>query len=476
MDLLARLHVVRSRWLRASLLGLVGLSFGCTDSGASDDGAGDDSASSAPSSVAPVDPTATALSPSTPASASSSVPGSDNVPTAPIPEAPPGDSAEVGEHCLPPEQSGAAATSSTPPAATPVEGDASTQAPITSALESAPGAPDSQPPSTADAGAGATQAPFTFFAFGDAHAGQQSNADEVFAQATRQMAELDPNAVAAFNNGDLVEDSTDAAWLAHDAAIDGAGFIKSSAEFGSGIVYLAATDNHDRGFPFESLEWLDRWNMHLPAQAALGHTGTDGIYYSVTYQDSLFIVLDSQHPSSAQTAWLKQLLASPEAQAASTKIAFFHQPVYPCTNEHPAFADGLAWVDLFEQSGVKLSFVSHQHMYQRTCALRAGKCNAAGDGVVYQELGPVAAQNFRQPNLSTATVTGVDAEGSPRSDSYACSGADSIVQSEKTDSNPFCHVTVSGCMIEGECYLIGESTPFDTWQVDECTLRLDPSQ
>ena len=249
-----------------------------------------------------------------------------------------------------------------------------------------------------------------------------------------------------------------------------ASFRPDLTSFGSGIRYLATTDNHDRGFPIERANWLALWNQHLPGQMGLGHTAADGIYYAVTYQNTMFIVLDSQRPSAAQTSWLATLLASSAAKDAQVKLAFFHQPVYPCISEHPPFADGLAWVDLFEKNNVHLVFVSHMHMYDRTCPLRAGMCRTDGTGVVFQQLGPLGANNFRTIDRTMVTVTGTDAAGGPRTDTYRCSGSGSIVATSRSNVNDFCHVRVEGCRIIGACYVVqaGNTTPFDTWEVRGC--------
>jgi hypothetical protein len=202
---------------------------------------------------------------------------------------------------------------------------------------------------------------------------------------------------------------------------------------------------------------------------ALGHNGTDGIYYSVTYANTLFIMLDSQHPSADQTSWLKMTLASDAAQKAEVKIAFFHEPVYPCSTDHPPFADGLAWLDLFEKNRVHLVFVSHMHYYDRTCPLVGATCKTDGTGVVYQQLGPLGANNFRTVDRTTVTVTGTDASGAARSDTYACSGTKNIFMKQMTNLNTFCHVHVKGCQIAGDCYKVGGgNTPIDSWTVDGC--------
>ncbi|HET9956634.1 MAG TPA: metallophosphoesterase [Polyangiaceae bacterium] len=312
---------------------------------------------------------------------------------------------------------------------------------------------------------------YSFFAFGDAHAGQNDRANSSLKTAVAQMKRLDASAVLAISNGDLVEDSSAPDWAAHDAAISLMFDPKTTLSAPGMPRYLAAMDNHDQGFPVPRSDWLAQWNQHLPGQQLLGHNGKDGIYYAVVYADTLFIVLDSLHPSAAQTKWLASLFESPETARIPVKLAFFHEPIYACSSEHPAFAAGLAWADLFETQGVKLVFVSHLHFYDRTCPLWRGACRADGKGVVYQQLGPLGANNFRTVDLAQAKVSGKDYAGNARTDNFACSGANSVFLKSRTNVNDFCHVRVEGCRVTGNCYEVGEQTsePFDTWQVDACT-------
>ena len=93
-----------------------------------------------------------------------------------------------------------------------------------------------------------------------------------------------------------------------------------------------------------------------------------------------------------------------------------------------------------------------------------------GTGVVFQQLGPLGANNFRTIDRTNVTVTGTDSSGNARTDKYACTGASSIFPKVKTNVNDFCHVHIKGCQIMGDCYEVaaGNDTPFDSWTVDGC--------
>lgn len=320
------------------------------------------------------------------------------------------------------------------------------------------------------AGSAGAENHFSFFAFGDAHAGQNATANATLRTAMLQMAKVDPGVAFGVNDGDLVEDSTAVAWRDHDTAVMSGNLHSEATSFGGMARYLAVVDNHDLGFPFMKNEWLMLWNQHLPGQVMLGHNADDGVYYSFSYQSTLFIALDSVHPSAAQDDWLASVLASPEAQSARVRIAIFHEPVYICSTEHPPFAGGVRWVDSFEKNRVKLVFTAHTHVYERTCPLLRGRCSTDPSAIVFQGVGPVAANNFRTVDVKTAKVSGKDAANKDRVDDYSCSGDASILRVSKVNTNTFCHVQVDGCRIIGACYEVSADNPqaFDSWEVNGC--------
>lgn len=319
-----------------------------------------------------------------------------------------------------------------------------------------------------DAGFAGGSTSFSFFAFGDTHLAQGGAANDNFNAALVQMNQIDPDALAGFNNGDLVDDATANNWALLDMAIQLSMFRKDVDSFEGAPRFLAVLGNHDLGFPTARADWLTQWNQHLPNQVSLGHNGQDGVYYSVSLRDALVIALDSQHPSSMQTAWLQALLTGAQANASKVKIALFHQPVYPCSSVHSPFEEGLAWVDLFERYGVRLVLVSHLHDYERTCPMRGGACSPGG--VTYVNLGPIGATNYRTADRSQGQVDGQSADGQPRTDRFDCAGSEKILDFSKSGANSFCRVQVNGCRVTGSCFLVaaGSSLPFDSWQVDMC--------
>jgi hypothetical protein len=310
---------------------------------------------------------------------------------------------------------------------------------------------------------------FSFFVFGDSR-----TFPATLERSVRNMIALDPKAVAAFTTGDLTDTGEAAEWDAHQAALacgapdpcvsnDPLGIVRQSrfrtdvATFGPYVRYIAALGNHD----LASFGWFERWNQYLPGQRDLGVNAEDGIYFHLTIANTLFIVLDSNHPSDQQTAWLEAVLSDPEAASARFRFALFHDPIYPCDAKPPA-AWLMPWVEIFERYALDVAFVSHSHTYERTCAMLGGHC-AAG-GVVYLDTGTVAAPpRDVWPTLSGTVV------GTTRTDNYDCR---EILQSYLGLYNQFCHLRIQGCAATVRCYTFDApetgAEAFDTWVLDRC--------
>lgn len=306
---------------------------------------------------------------------------------------------------------------------------------------------------------------FSFFVFGDMHAGPTAF-DARTQIAMAQMKQIDADAIGAVSNGDLVDVVSDAQWAQHDSLVALGGFQREEAcsgSFADTPRYFGTLGDHDSTIG----SWFASYNQHLPAQQALGVNGEDGSYYSVKFANALYIMLDSEHLSDAQTSWLRATLSSPEATSAELKFMFFHEPVYSCSSRHAPVAEELPWIDLAEQNGVNVVFGSHTHLYTRSCAKRAGACSDDG-GVVYVETGPLGGEP-RALDVTAATVSGMDAAGNDRSDTYHCSVGDDLMAAQDL-VNDFCHVRVDGCTATFNCYEVaeGNSTPFDSWSVSGC--------
>ena len=311
---------------------------------------------------------------------------------------------------------------------------------------------------------------FGFFVFGDAHIGPPANDDNV-RQGLSAMRRIDPNAIAVFSNGDLTDTGSKNEWARHDSLLTEAHLLENSecsASFGSQMRYFASVGDHDIIDP----GWYDSWSSHLGISHVSVPSTSPAVYFSLTYANTLFIILDSEHVSSAensysdpQTQWLaSQLVAS----GATHKFLFFHRPTYSCNGRHEPFSPGLPWIDLAEKYGVGMIFNSHTHVYERSCPRAQGTCTGNASGVVFVQTGALGGTP-RDIDMTTGTVTGTNALGEARTDSYTCSPG----SSPPNPLNDFCHVGIDECKIVLNCYRLGDAsdTPFDSWTMDNCLQR-----
>jgi len=308
-----------------------------------------------------------------------------------------------------------------------------------------------------------------FFVAGDTRSDPARLEDNV-----RSMNELDPDAIACFNGGDIVADGMASQWDDHHAALaagapdpsvpmDPLGIVRQSrfrtdvSDWGPYVRYVGAIGNHD----IHVSEWLTTWTDYLSGQSTLGHAASDGVWFTLVYDNALFIILDSEHSVATQTAWLEGVLTGPEAAAATWIFAFFHAPVYPCNYKSP-FDSGLEWVELFETYGVDIAWVAHSHTYERTCPMIGGRCDPAGVIYLNTSGGGAGVRAVEPMKVDAASHGG-------RTDPYDCAD---ILAAWQGDWYHFTHITIDGCRLTASSYphdyhITGEA-PFDTLSIDKC--------
>jgi hypothetical protein len=295
------------------------------------------------------------------------------------------------------------------------------------------------------------------------------------------MYAVDPEAAGCVNIGDLTMSGSHSVWDTHHQTLanaapdpsvpeDPLGIVRQSRfrtdvdQWGDYIRYLGVTGNHDlTSWDF----WYENWNKYLKGQKELGvNIENGGIYYTVSFNQTLLIMLDSERPSDAQTEWLEQVLKSPKAQNAFWKMVFFHQPVYPCNGKWP-FGYGLRWVQLFEQYEVDIAFVAHSHTYERTCPMRDGRCvlPRGEHGVVYLNTsgggGPI--RDVWPDKIDTVTSGDI-------SDTYDCA---EVLEVYRSYWWHFCHVKVDDCILEVQCYPHDEHLRWGADQPEEADTDTD---
>ncbi|MEN6392019.1 MAG: metallophosphoesterase family protein, partial [Syntrophomonas sp.] len=204
---------------------------------------------------------------------------------------------------------------------------------------------------------------FTFVYMGDVQQGYED-----WGKMLQRMAAENPGPRFAILGGDLVYDG--------NSKSEWEQFFTAATPTFKQIPLLPAPGNHDDAPLF--------WNTF-----ALPQNGPEGFkekFYSFDYGNCHIAVLDSNlmGASAAQyntvKTWLQNDLDSSGKQ---WKFLAFHYPPYPVVEDGHSYNLEVNWVPLFEQCGVDVVFVGHQHVYMRTKPLRSGQVQADGEGIVY---------------------------------------------------------------------------------------------
>lgn len=140
-----------------------------------------------------------------------------------------------------------------------------------------------------------------------------------------------------------------------------------------------------------SVPMFHRW--HAPA------TGRGIYWYSFDYGGVHVVQLSSEHdwtPGSEQFAWLERDLKSVDRAQSPWIVLTAHRMMYTTQlGEVPDYNVSLhmrdALEDLLWTYKVNVMLVGHQHSYERSCAVRAGKCTSDGVGPVHIVVGSAGA-------------------------------------------------------------------------------------
>ncbi len=93
--------------------------------------------------------------------------------------------------------------------------------------------------------------------------------------------------------------------------------------------------------------------------------GRPGVVYTQDVGPVRVIVLDSNHVSSAQTAWLGRILDQPRP-AGTWVVTVMHHPAFTSGEHGSEDSVRRSWVPLFARHGVNLALAGHDHDYERT--------------------------------------------------------------------------------------------------------------
>jgi len=215
-------------------------------------------------------------------------------------------------------------------------------------------------------------ASFTFLHFADSGTGADSQ-HKLAAQMMRETASL------VLANGDLAYD------MATHRSVEN-NYFSVYRELMAQIPFFASLGNHE-------------YNTDAGSPSLAGRvTPTNGVsprdwgrYYSFDWGNIHFVALDSNSPLARVDAGDDSMLAWLENDLNATRkfwrVVFFHHPPY-ATGSHqndiePARARQHI-VPILERHGVQVVFNGHEHNYQRTLPMQAGKTADPGvDGTVY---------------------------------------------------------------------------------------------
>lgn len=258
-----------------------------------------------------------------------------------------------------------------------------------------------------------TPEPFVFTAFGDQGVSYQALANDSLILAQNPAFHLHAGDICyADSSGGGVRDDT------YDARVWDQ-FLAQTESVASRVPWMVTTGNHDmeawyspNGYGGQEARWT------LPGSGP-ARDKTPGIY-SFTYGNVAVVALDANDvcyeipansgvTDGSQTAWLDRRLGELRGQRGiDFVVVFFHHCAYSTTSAHAS--DGgvrREWVPLFDKHRVDLVVNGHNHVYERTDAVRGGTVartvpiggtvRPERDGVVYVTAGGAGRELYDFP-------------------------------------------------------------------------------
>ncbi|MEV5375765.1 metallophosphoesterase family protein [Streptomyces nondiastaticus] len=186
-------------------------------------------------------------------------------------------------------------------------------------------------------------------------------------------------------------------------------FLAQTESVAASVPWMVTTGNHDmeawyspNGYGGQSARWTLPGNGFDPARAPGVYSfvyGNTGVVALDANDISYEITANTGYSGGAQTAWLDRRLGElRRTRGLDFIVVFFHHCAFSTTKAHAS--DGAvreAWLPLFEKHGVDLVINGHNHIYERTDALRGtrvgrkvpigGTADSTRDGIVYVTAG-----------------------------------------------------------------------------------------
>ncbi|NLL20729.1 MAG: hypothetical protein GX263_03200 [Firmicutes bacterium] len=205
---------------------------------------------------------------------------------------------------------------------------------------------------------------FSFLYMGDVQDGY-----EFWGEMLDHVAAENPDLKFALLGGDLVDQG--------HSVVEWQEFFAAAWPVFREISLMPAVGNHDDSELFRN-------SFAVPQNGPQGYGNT---IYSFDYGNCHIAVLNSNFMGIPGIGDYEKiagwLISDLENSGQRWKFLVFHHPPYPVVYDWRADVLQEHWVPLFEQCGVDMVFVGHQHVYMRTKPLQDGQVQPDGEGIVY---------------------------------------------------------------------------------------------
>lgn len=193
--------------------------------------------------------------------------------------------------------------------------------------------------------------PFSFVYFGDA----QNDVRSLWSRVVREAYTTDPGARFLLHAGDLINRAeSDAEWGEwHQAG----GWLNAM------IPSVPVPGNHEQ---HKLDDETRRLSHHWRPQFTLPENGPTALpesCYTIVYQDTLIVALNSNEETEIQAEWLDQVLTANESR---WTICTFHHPLFSTGKDRDNEKLRKQWKPVLDKHRVDLVLQGHDHTYGRT--------------------------------------------------------------------------------------------------------------
>lgn len=234
-----------------------------------------------------------------------------------------------------------------------------------------------------------TPGPFSFVYFGDA----QNNVRSMWSRVIREAYGDAPDLSFFLHAGDLINRAeSDGEWGEWFAA---------GKWLNAMVPSIAVPGNHEQAkLPDGTRRLSHHWRPTF-AFPENGPVGLEESCYTLVYQGTRIIGLNSNKQLTDQAKWLEQILAENECRWV---VVTFHHPIYSTGNGRDNNELRGLWKPIFDKYHVDIVLQGHDHTYGRT-GLETPLVNAKGDPLDVQN--ETTGVNLRDQKTGTVYVVSV---------------------------------------------------------------------